>query len=158
MKGLRVLISLAFAVAALLGLLHYERAAHQRAAIAKVFTQQSEAAKSSVQEVESLAEKKRALMLYMQGLQAIDVSDCPKDFQAAWFDFVKAVTAETQKNLSMAQVHDKAALAAWLEAHHYSLEDLRSGAIANEPDDILPLFQRCRKIGTGYGLSFHRNP
>jgi hypothetical protein len=158
MKVFQVLLGLAFALAAVLGVLHYEHAAHQSAAIAKVFTQQSQAAKSSLQGVDSFAEKKHGLMLYAQGLQAIDASDCPKDFQAAWFDFVKAVTLETQKNLSLAEVKDKEALAAWLEAHHYSLADLRSGAVANDSDDILPSFQRCQKIATGYGLSFHRNP
>jgi len=153
MKKVYIFLGLAIALAAVLGVAHFVSAAHSQTVIAKVFLEQANAARP-LQGVESLADKKSALMAYAQGLQSIGASACPKDFQVAWLDFVKAVTVETEKNLSGAELKNTAELSAWLKAHNLTMDALRNGE-AGAPDNIASSFQRCQQIAVSYGVSFH---
>jgi hypothetical protein len=156
MKKFYLFLGLAVGLAALLVVAHFLKAAHNQTVIAKVFSEQAKAAQT-LQGVNSLADKKKALMAYSQDVRSIDASTCPKDFQAAWFDFVTAVTTETEKNVSGTELKSLPELSAWLKAHHLTLDAMRNGALGAS-DNIIPSFQRCRHIAVSYGLSFKPRP
>lgn len=131
--------------------------------ISNVFSQQSQAANRLGNELHglpSIPQIQRAWQDFAQGVQAIDVSSCPKDFQLAWFDYISAVKDLSQEHTTASFTANtiKGLLEIGMSAVTKNVkltEDALRDPYAEDVNRMAECFRRCQRIAISHGVSFH---
>jgi hypothetical protein len=145
MKMLHIALRAAMVCVFTLCIVSCSNRARQQDAIIKVFSENAQAG-AKLHGIVGRTNQQEAMQTYVQKLQAIDCSSCPKDFRLAWSDFVSAAAEMHSNNIAAT----KKLLETKQPDHRLQQEALEHASELRE--SFASCFRRCQQIALSYGV------